>query len=169
MRICDRHGYRSHDAGNCGLHVHLSRAYFGETELAQKDNLSNLVYFYDRYYDELFKASRRRWGQCDHYCHKSGFAHAREIRRHLNIEHGHIWDRYCAVNLSNYPTVEIRLGRGTLRYESFDAWIDMTVVIAQNICDIGWTDLNNPKNVLEGIKPETVEYLKSRNAFQGVL
>ena len=55
LKTCESYGYKSHDAGNCGLHIHMSRAFFGQNNHEQRGNLSKLVWFYDKYYDELFK------------------------------------------------------------------------------------------------------------------
>ena len=168
MSICKKYDYTSHDNGRCGLHIHLSREMFGADEKSQKNNLTKLVYFYEKHFDDLFRASRMTWSQVNDYCGKYAYDHIRDVRKTLNDTNNHYWNRYLAVNLTNPSTVEFRLGRGTLVYSSFRAWIDLTVTMARNICALSWDELL-PANVLEGIMPETAEYLKSRRAFAEVL
>ena len=78
--------------------------------------------------------------------------------------------RYVAVNLENYNTIEFRLFRGTLRYKTFLA----TLQLVDEICycainmtdkemeDLSWSDFVSrilPK------KYELIEYLKSKRLY----
>ena len=78
--------------------------------------------------------------------------------------------RYVAVNLENYNTIEFRLFRGTLRYKTFLA----TLQLVDEICycainmtdkemeDLSWSDFVSrilPK------KHELIEYLKSKRLY----
>ena len=78
--------------------------------------------------------------------------------------------RYVAVNLENYNTIEFRLFRGTLRYKTFLA----TLQLVDEICycainmtdkemeDLSWSDFVSkilPK------KFELIEYLKSKRLY----
>ena len=56
-------GYTSHDAGTCGLHIHVSRKAFGETEEEQDDAISRVLYFFEAHWDELLRFSRRTQSQ----------------------------------------------------------------------------------------------------------
>ena len=51
--------YLSHKAGTCGLHVHISRAAFGETEQHQDAAIARGLYFFEKHWEELLKFSRR--------------------------------------------------------------------------------------------------------------
>ncbi len=169
MQICKDYGYTSHDNESCGLHIHVSRSFFGADENTQKYNLAKLVWFYQQNFSDLSRASRRTEQQINAYCKSSEYKHPQDITDQLRKNHNQIWDRYHAVNLSNYNTVEFRLGRGTLNYDSFSAWIDLTVTIVRNICNTNWTSLTDTKSILQGLKDTTVSYLVSRGAFQGVM
>ena len=84
-------------------------------------------------------------------------------------DYGSHSDRYHAVNLTNDNTVEFRLMRGTLNYDSFMATIDFLWTTAMNANTMTDDDITNPANFLKGLKPDTIEYIKRRNAFVGVV
>ena len=46
-------------AGTCGLHVHVSRLAFGETEEQQDTAIARVLYFFEKHWEELLKFSRR--------------------------------------------------------------------------------------------------------------
>ena len=52
-----RLGYRSHGAGTCGLHVHISRMAFGCTYETQESCIARLVYFVEKFWPELLRFS----------------------------------------------------------------------------------------------------------------
>lgn len=52
-------GYTSHIARTCGLHVHVNRSAFGETESAQEASISRILYFVEKHWNELLCFSRR--------------------------------------------------------------------------------------------------------------
>ena len=76
--------------------------------------------------------------------------------------------RYSAVNLCNYNTIEFRLFRGTLKYNTFIASIELVNRICdtalynddESIAKISWSDF------VAGItEPELIQYLKERNLY----
>ena len=69
-----------------------------------------------------------------------------------------------AINVQNFDTfgtVEFRLGRGTLNYETYMAWVDIHVAIARNAKDIELDDIDLNK-WLKGISRETRGYILSK-------
>lgn len=48
LRKTVRMGYTSHQAGTCGLHVHVNRNAFGETEAQQDAVIARILYFFER-------------------------------------------------------------------------------------------------------------------------
>ena len=79
--------------------------------------------------------------------------------------------RYVAVNLSNYSTIEFRMFRGTLRYETFIA----TLQLVDEICHtalhlqdsemeaLSWSEF--VMKIDKETKPELIEYLKARQLY----
>ena len=173
MTLCRQHGFKSHDAVNedghytCGLHFHISREIFGRNLAEQNRNIAKLIYFYDHFWDDVVKFSRRtqrglEW--CGRYSIRTlNQAKHYAVEYHRNGEHD---DRYYAVNVTNAATVEIRIMRGTLKYETFMASLDFIWRTAMNSKRIGEDDLNNLGLWLKGIKAETVDYMRERECFK---
>ena len=76
-------GYRSHQAGTCGLHVHVSRAAFGETYQEQDSAIARVLYFFEKHWEELLKFSRRTPRQLEHWAARYGYKeHPKDILDH---------------------------------------------------------------------------------------
>jgi len=76
--------------------------------------------------------------------------------------------RYVAVNLKNYYTIEFRLFRGTLKYNTFIA----TLQLVNKICDVALSmseeEIDNMSwsyFVASIEEPELVQYLKERRLY----
>ena len=131
--------YRAHDTTTCGLHLHFSREWFGDTEAERVQNIAKMVMFYDKNWDKLYKLSRRdSTDSCARdyaYTNIDGDNVLRNIESAENlIDNKKYGSRYTAVNLTCYDrhgTVEFRLGRGTLNYNTFMAWVDLHRAIAE--------------------------------------
>lgn len=169
LESCRQAGYNSHNTSTCGLHIHVSRNFFGSTENQQYNNIAKLLAFYEVNFDEFLKLSRRtesQWQRWANRYYRTRHEDVLEIVKDGTFRR----DRYHAVNLSNRETIEFRLGRGTLLIDRFNAWIDIHVALAKNAKCIHWngTDLFDPKKWLKGIKPETIAYIKEKNAFPEV-
>ena len=170
--------FKSHNAGTCGLHIHVSKTWFGSSERQQNFNIGKIYKFFDAYWDDLCKASRRDTGST-YFCDKNKTnIKYREENRHHKTE-SHAWQaqayydhatrhdsesHHRALNNSNYSTFEIRLGRGTLNKASFFAWIDLVLNIVKNSSK-GYNKLISARDWLKGIKPSTAMYLLKRNSF----
>ena len=160
LEYLSNHGFVSHDSGTCGLHIHVSRKFFGDTRDEQYENIAKIVYCYSVNWQFFLKCSRRTQEQADRWAAEyvnGSFDEAKE-----NVKNG--YSRYLAINLCNYDTIEFRLGRGTLRYESFMAWIDLHLTMAKNARDVAESDLSNLSVWLDGIKDSTYEYINYRGA-----
>ena len=170
--------FKSHNAYTCGLHIHVSKTWFGSTERQQNFNIGKIYKFFDTYWTDLCKASRRDTSST-YYCDKNSknIKYREENRRHK--AESHAWQaqakydhdtrhdsesHHHALNNSNYSTFEIRLGRGTLNKASFFAWIDLVLTIVKNSSK-GCNKLISARDWLKGIKPSTAMYLLKRNSF----
>lgn len=163
LELCKNYGYTSHNNDTCGLHVHVSRYMFGSSEIKQNRAIAKVIYFYENYYSDILKFSRRteyqanKWAQ--RYCLKS-----KREALHCSKTKG-AQGRYYAVNLQNRNTIEFRLCRGTLKAEAFYAWIDFTLTLVRNSRNITWKNINDLAEWFKGIKSETIRYMQSRNSF----
>ena len=159
-------GYLSHQAGTCGLHVHVSRDAFGDTGDAQDKAIARVLFFVERHWNELLRFSRRSQHQMDRWAARYGYRdHPDEMLEHVKKGYG---NRYTCVNLTNEDTVEFRMFRGTLKWNTLIATLQMV----NRICDaaiylpdeelrsLSWSSF------VSGItEPELIQYLKERDLY----
>lgn len=165
-------GHTSHDNKRCGLHVHLSKSFFGivngrYSADAEEDNITKLVMFFERNWNIVRKISRRTDEQIDSWTRRYGIPpeipDTKKAKEEIN---NRISSRYRAVNILPYHTVEIRIFRGTLRYGSFMATLQFCDAVARFVKeteykDISWSNFikyitNKP------IYEILIDYLKER-------
>lgn len=159
--------YWSHQAGTCGLHVHVSRAAFGATCEAQEAVIARILYFVEKHWEELLKFSRRTPRQLERWAARYGYKdHPKEILDQAKKGGG--GGRYSSVNLENYDTIEFRIFRGTLKHNTLIA----TLQLVNRICNVAlslsdaelkamsWTTF-----VSGCTEPELVQYLKERRLY----
>jgi hypothetical protein len=95
-------GYRSWSAGTCGLHVHISRTGFASSGHVWK--FAQLILSNPYAWGKLAGRTSSRWASFD-----------LETNSVMKVLKGEQFpQRYCAVNLSNTDTVEVRIFRGSL-------------------------------------------------------
>lgn len=139
-----REGLESHDTDTCGLHVHVDKAGMTPLHMAKLCTFVN-----DPVNRELMTTVARRYADADShgyakfYTRENWLEHAafaaREYRSHRQFrskgdrfEYGRFatsrfWsDRYSALNFNNEHTVEFRMFRGTLKFESIMACLEFT-------------------------------------------
>lgn len=160
-------GYTSHQAGTCGLHVHVNRNAFGDTESTQDAAIARVLFFVEKFWDELLKFSRRTQGQLNQWAARYGYKdQPKEILDHAKS--GRHAGRYTAVNLTNADTVEFRMFRGTLKYntliatlELLDCIIDAAIYLTDDdLKAMSWSSF-----VIGCTQPELMQYLKERRLY----
>ena len=159
-------GYLSHKANTCGLHVHISRAAFGANRGEQDFAISRVLYFVEKHWNELLRFSRRTQRQLDRWAARYGYKDdPQEMQEHVKKGYG---SRYTCVNLTNDATIEFRIFRGTLKYNTLIATLQMV----NRICDaaiflsdeqlkaLSWSEF------MAGIRePELIRYLKEQRLY----
>ncbi len=153
-------GYRSHQTSTCGLHIHVNRDSLGLDLEEQDEVISRILYFVEHHWNELLKFSRRSEYAMNRWAARYGYENSpKAIMDKAKKNYG----RYVAVNLCNYHTIEFRLFRGTLKYNTLIA----TLELVNRICDIAlsYTDdemskLSWSEFVSEITEPELIQYLK---------
>ncbi len=169
MHDCIRMGYRSHQTSTCGLHIHIGRKELGKTVSEQEEVISKIMYFIEHHWNEMVKFSRRSEYSINRWAARYGYENnAKDI---LDKAKSGTNGRYAAVNICNYNTVEIRIFRGTLKYTSFIATLQMVNVI----CDVAFSmseyDLHKlswsefVSNIDKAKYPELIQYLKERKLY----
>ena len=159
-------GYRSHQTSTCGLHIHVNRNAFGSNQYQQEEVIGKILYFIEKNWNEIFNFSRRSRGNMNRWAARYGYEKTGTeiMEKAKDNPHG----RYSAVNLCNYNTIEFRLFRGTLKYNTFIA----TLQLVDLICD---TALSMTQDELEALSwsefvssiryPELIQYLKERRLY----
>jgi hypothetical protein len=159
-------GLKSHNTSTCGLHVHICKS-----TMSLYHGAKLILFINDEKNSELIKTIARR--------SESGYAkiknkkdnivwlkQARETRNPLNNLNN---DRYEALNFQNPNTIEFRLFKGTLKYETIQACLEFSFLSWHFTKDASIKDLTSAK-FLEFInKPENRsdsiylrEYLQSK-------
>ena len=112
-------GYRSHDTDTCGLHFHVTRP-------ENSDIIDRIILFMETYKEEIIRLSRRKSSEISSWCNflsdKRYNTDNKTIKSLDYIKKNkETSDRYMALNLTNSRTIEFRIFKGTLNYETFMA------------------------------------------------
>lgn len=157
--IAKENGFKSHDTNTCGLHVHISKKYFGEygeyDSYENEANIGKFILFFESHWEELVKFSRRTKSSLRRWADRYDIREIEEEKdetKICKIVKG-ISGRYFAVNLSNKHTVEVRIFRGSLRHETITATIQLLQVILSFI----------KKNNLEKVRSASFKKLVTQN------
>lgn len=111
--------FRSHDTDSCGLHVHINKNYFCDTDKIK------LVVFVNTQLNKIAKLARR------HNDHYSNYIKA-EKTEPLNtmlLKTNH----YTAINCAPAYTIEFRMFKGTLNYHTFTATLEFVDALSRFI------------------------------------
>ncbi len=158
--------YRSHQTSTCGLHIHVNRNCFGEDRDTQDEVISRILYFVEHHWNEMLKFSRRSEYAMNRWAARYGYEKTgKEILDKAKKGNN---GRYAAVNLMNWATIEFRLFRGTLKYNTLIAALELVNKICDlamhltedDIAKISWSDF--VKSITE---PELIAYLKERQLY----
>jgi hypothetical protein len=173
-------GFISHDAKNCGLHFHISKApivqlvkemYRDTPENAERISnrggdryhavMADLIIAdsFKKLKQDLIKISRRQ--------NKSGGQYA---QWHTNLAR-YRETRYSAINCSSEATYEIRIFRGTLNFNSFMIATEFAIifneVLMQALLNLqGTWDLSNADTITEARSITSKFFYYSSNTFR---
>jgi hypothetical protein len=159
-------GYRSHQTSTCGLHVHVNRTAFGKNQAEQEEVIAKILYFVEKHWNELYKFSRRSEHNINRWSARYGFE--KTGKAILDKAKDCSYGRYTAVNLCNYSTIEFRIFRGTLKYNTLIATLQMVnriCDVAVSFCEselekLSWSDF-----ISQITEPELIQYLKERQLY----
>jgi hypothetical protein len=149
----------SHDSGDCGLHIHISRQAFGANTRTQSKNIAKMLYLIEHFRSEVKKFSRREqkchnahgesWNNsapyryCEFYnldysdgkvtraYQKAVYQNKIKIRRSRYGDETIRSGRYKVLNFQNKDTVEFRILRGTLNYKTFVSALEFTCLMVK--------------------------------------
>jgi len=166
-------GFKSHDAGTCGLHVHMNYAALGRNNYERDLTVAKILLFYENNWPNIVKFSRRTSSQLERFCRRYGYScddvviedDAMDI-----LEHAKRQSRYHAVNLQcleENGTVEFRIFRGTLVWQTFAATLQFCYILAMFARKSSLTDVLNAdfSTLLEFARLNKIPY----GEFEGYL
>ncbi|MGN0605956.1 MAG: amidoligase family protein [Oscillospiraceae bacterium] len=158
-------GYRSHQTTTCGLHIHVSRNSLGYDEETQENTISRILYFVESHWNEIVKFSRRTEYSLNRWAARHGYEKTpQEILKKAKCS----YNRYVCINLANTSTIEFRIFRGTLKYNTLIATIQLVNHICETACKmndteiaaLSWSDFVATVN-----ESELIQYLKERRLY----
>lgn len=160
-----RLGYRSHDVETCGLHVHIGRDAFDSDA-----SIAKLLLLFDMHWEKILRFSRRTRDKADRWAARYSMKRTEDRQEAVEevCKATENTSRYCAVNLQNDNTVEIRIMRGSLNTTTVLATIQwcaaMVRIVNENslsdIVKMKWSDMCRVFNEYDHLKA----YLKLRFA-----
>jgi hypothetical protein len=121
-------GLTSWKSGNCGMHVHVSRA-----PLSQLTTGKILVFVNDPANKTFI----------EHVAGRSSEAYAKLQKKKVSDAKGCAGGRYQAINLENPNTIEFRIFRGTLKKESFFKNLEFVAACVDFAKSTGLRDLRS--------------------------
>lgn len=163
-------GYRSHQTSTCGLHVHVSRTGLHSNYEGQEDVISRIVYFIEAHWNELLKFSRRTESSINRWASRYGLSNDTKST-YDKAKKGNGMGRYVCLNLSNYSTIEFRIFRGTLKYETFVATLQLVHEICTKAIKMSDKDFESMcwsefvRTIDKENKKELINYLKSKQLY----
>lgn len=142
----DKEGYKGHDCETAGLHIHANRSYLGKSKISQELVISKILYILEKFNDEICVIARRD----NDY---SEFAGEKQNEDSIVELYGKYKDKgkRAALNLQHKDTIEFRMFKSTLKYETFI----LTLEFVKDIIDYAksvdieeielakWSDLMN--------------------------
>ncbi len=136
-------------------------------QLRQDGAIARILYFFEKFWDELLKFSRRTPRQLERWAARYGYKEQpKDILEHA--KKGCPGGRYTCVNLQNGDTVELRIFRGSLRWNTLIATLqlvdricDMALYLSdQELQSLSWTTFAAGCQA-----PELIRYLKERRLY----
>lgn len=172
--IASKLGYRSHDTRTCGIHVHINRAFFGPKEATNKRMVKGaiLALVMERLWDQFVRFSRRDYSSLRDWANKKELItklkkgdNTSAIENKFREEYSQ--GRYVALNATKRNTFELRIFRGTLKYESYMAILELVHNLAYWVRD---HNLNEAQQVTfrDIVNYKETEYLEDYCIERGI-
>ena len=129
--------------------------------------MDGILYFFEKHWEELLKFSRRTNRQLERWAARYGYKDKpKDILDHAKT--GANNGRYSCVNLQNCNTVEFRMFRGTLKYNTIIA----TLQLVNRVCEVAYSLSDDEIRVMSWTtfvtgcrEPELIQYLKERRIY----
>lgn len=160
--------YRSHQTNTCGLHIHVNRSAFGRRYDEIEAAIGRVVHFVELHWNEVLHFSRRTEANINRWASRYGITPT--VKETYDKAKNSNLGRYVAVNLENDDTIEFRMFRGTLRYSTFIATLQLVYEICRFAIMLTDKELENMSwsefvSTIDTEKTELIEYLKAKRLY----
>lgn len=154
LREMSTSGMKSHDLGEsgCGLHVHVSRNYLSPYKWLLID------WFISKYQSNFELIARRKETHWARFKKSNGLP----VKEVYGKSSG---TRYQAVNFENSNTVEFRLFRGTLKYTTFMATLEIVDALVHWAAQLSISDILSTGDVFENF----TDYIQANPLYENAL
>ena len=137
------------DSGNCGMHVNISLANFGNSEKTQEEAVRKLAYLVNHHYGLMCQLVRRTGdtGYCGKMNEFTTQARAKQVNlRHFSSNH------YVCFNLGHYSEgrVELRLVGGQKNFGAFRNTMESVFFLVDACKRLSWADCDDLVKVFSG-------------------
>lgn len=144
FKYLDSVGYKGHDCDCAGLHIHADRKYLGRTKFQQDLVIAKILYIIEKFNDDLCIIARRN----NDYSVFCGDKCTSDTAVTLYGKYRNIGKK-AALNLQHSNTIEFRMFRSTLKYETLLLTLELVqdiINFSKNISfeeleDMSWNDL----------------------------
>lgn len=145
--------------GNCGMHINISNACFGNTEKAQELAIRKLHYIVNKHFNAICALVRRNPNRTD-YCRQMEY---RDIRT-CAIESIPVGHRIC-FNWDHYKSgrIELRIVGGQKNFAAFRNTVESVFHLVDRVKDISWKDCDSLVKVFEGCNNYVYDRLRLVN------
>ena len=114
FKYLDEQGYKGHDCSTAGLHIHANRDYLGKTKMQQDLVISKILYIIEKFNDNICVIGRRN----TNYSQFVGDRCKEDTALNLFAKYDDTGKK-AALNLQHKDTIEFRMFKSTLKYETF--------------------------------------------------
>lgn len=114
FKYLDEQGYKGHDCSTAGLHIHANRDYLGKTKMQQDLVISKILYIIEKFNDNICVIGRRNTD----YSQFVGDRCKEDTVLNLLAKYDNTGKK-AALNLQHKDTIEFRMFKSTLKYETF--------------------------------------------------
>ena len=155
-------GLRSHDTSTCGLHIHIDKR-----NVTLNHATKMILFMNDSGNQKLIKTIARRSSNrfCKVLNKKADYSWLKSAKRSSDPLKQLNEDRYECLNFHNDNTIEFRLFKGTLKFESIMACLEFTYATWFFCKDNGYQDLNTDNFIQFICKPENRSDTKYLRAY----
>ncbi|QSX04793.1 amidoligase family protein [Sedimentibacter sp. zth1] len=160
--------YSSHYTETAGLHVHVNKNFFGSSIEEQDERISRVLFFVENNWDKIVCFSRRTEDNIRRWAYKYDIkSNPKDVLDKAKRNSS----RYTCVNITNISTIEFRVFRGTLKYNTLIA----TLQFVDEICNVAFSMSDKEIHNLTWNKfinrlnpyavPELITYLEERKLY----